>query len=326
MSKKIAIIGLSQVGVSMGMALAGNGQDYFTMGLDRNGDVIREASKLKIFDDLTNKLPDLLANAVIVVLAVPFDEVEITLQAIAPLLPENSVVLDTSPVKRAVFDWAKHYLTPSTQFQSFTPIINPSHLLKAQSGMQAASKELFQGGLFLLCGREGITSESTGMATDLADALGGAVYYSDASELDGLLAAYELLPKLTAAAFFNSVSDEGGWHYGQKLTNSAFSLISRPLAELDEREAFGSAALSNLENTLRVLDNLIRELQTLRKYLAEANSEGLKQKIKQAKTIYSEWWDQRIRGDWTASSIKNPREEDGFWSGVMGMPSLKKKK
>ena len=326
MVKKIAVIGLGRMGLSIGMALSRLKQDYLTAGLDRDGDMIREVSKLKVFDSLTNKMSELLKDADIIILAVPFDEIEITLQAISPLLNENSLILDTSPVKRTVFEWGVKILPEANVLLSFTPIISPSQLLTAQSGIRAASADLFTGGLFLVCGGANSTSQSMSQASRIASALGAEIFISDPVEMDGLLAAYELLPKLTAAAYFNSVAWEGGWHYGQKLTNDAFSEITRPIDELDEREDFGTAALANRDNTLRVLDNLIRELQGIRKNLEEGDPKGLKETLARAKTKYSEWWTGRSTGKWTVNPGESVRSEDGFLSGVLGMPSLKKKK
>jgi prephenate dehydrogenase len=326
MAIKIAVIGLGRIGISIGMALSGLKQDYLTTGLDRDGDMIREVSKLKVFDTLTNKMPELLKDAEIIILAVPFDELEITLQAISPLLSEKSLILDTSPVKRTVFEWGAQILPEANVLLSFTPIIGPSQLLNAQSGIQAASADLFTGGQFLVCGGANSTSQSMSLASRIASALGAEIFISDPVEMDGLLAAYELLPKLTAAAYFNSVAWEGGWHYGQKLTNDAFSEITRPIDQLDEREDFGTTALANRDNTLRVLDNLIRELQDTRKYLEERDAKGLKVTLSRAKMKYSEWWAGRSTGKWEVNPGKSVRGEDGFLSGVLGMPSLKKKK
>jgi prephenate dehydrogenase len=326
MTKKIAIIGLGRIGLSIGMALSRLKQDYLTAGLDRDGDMIREVSKLKVFDSLTNKMPELLKDADIVILSVPFDEEEITLQAISPVLNENSLILDTSPVKRTVFKWAGKILPEANVLLSFTPIISPSQLLNARSGLQAASEDLFTGGLFLVCGGANSTTQAMSLASGIASALRAEIFISDPVEMDGLLAAYELLPKLTAAAYFNSVAREGGWHYGQKLTNYAFSEITRPVDELDEREEFGAAALANRDNTLRVLDNLIRELQGIRKNLEEEDPKGLKETLTRAKAEYSEWWTNRSTGKWVVNPHESVHGEDGFLSGVLGMPSLKKKK
>lgn len=326
MAKKIAVIGLGRVGVSIGMALADRKGEFATAGLDRDGDVLHEVSKLKVFDTLTSRLPELLQGADALVLAIPFDELEITFQSIAPLIGANTLILDTSPVKRAVFAWTEKHLPAATQFLSFTPVINPAYLLSLQSGFRAAAADLFQGGLFLMCGAKNITRDSTRFAEDLAASLGGSTYLSDPAELDGLLAAYALLPKLTAAAYYRSIARQGGWNYGRKLTGSAFAEITRPLSEPEEREGFGLAALENRENTLRVLDNLLDELQSIRGFLQDNDAAGLQEDLGEAYSGYAEWWQVRQENRWEEANGMGLRNEKGFLTGVMGLPSLKKKK
>ncbi len=326
MVKKIAVIGMGKLGVSFGMALAGGKDQFITAGLDRNGDITREVGKLNIFNILTNQIPELLLGADVIILAVPFDEVEITLRSIAPLISEKSLVLDSSPVKKATYAWAEHILPAGTQFLSFTPILNPRHLIVAETGMNAASADLFTKGLFLTCGTETTSADSTHLAAEIAASLGGEVFYGDIAELDGLLAAYEILPELVAAAFFNSVSSQGGWHYGCKLTNSSFAAIAHPLAGLTEREDFGTAALANRENTLRVIDNLLRELQVIRDTLENNRGTELRDRIGQARSGHSAWWESRMSGNWEQSGDGNLRGDDGFFTTAMGIPPIKKKK
>ena len=282
MTRRIAVIGLGKLGISIGLALGEKKDQFITAGLDRNADMTREVGKLKIFDFLTNRLPEVIKEADAVILAVPFDEVEITLKSIAPLVTLNMLILDTSVVKKATYAWAENTLPAGTQFLSFTPILNPRHLMDTETGPRAAAEDLFENGLFLTCGTETTTVESTHFAAELATALGGELYYGEPAELDGIIAANELLPELIAAAFINSVSREGGWHYSAKITNSDFFALTRPLAELNERESLGAAVMENKENTLRVLDNFLQELHYFREALNENRERDLREKIQRS--------------------------------------------
>jgi prephenate dehydrogenase len=326
MARKIAVIGLGRLGVSIGMALAGKKDQFTTTGLDRNGDIAHEVGKLKVFDKLTNRLPEVIEGSDAVILAVPFDEVEITLKAAAPLITAKTLILDTSPVKKITYDWAAASLPAGSQFLSFTPIINAIHLIVQDTGIKAAASDLFATGLFLTCGNEATTSESTQFAGEIAEALGGGIYFGELAELDGLLAAYTLLPELAAAAYFNSVSTEGGWHYGCKLTNSNFATLCRPMADPVEREDFGAAALANRENTLRVMDNYLRELTILRDQLEKGQASELRANVGGAIAGHAAWWGSRLSGKWEQSGKGNMRGDEGFFQAALGIPANKKKK
>lgn len=326
MTRRIAVIGLGKLGVSIGMALSKKKDQFTTTGLDRNGDLTREVGKLKVFSHLTNRLPEVIEGADAVILAVPFDEVEITLKSIAPLVTPNMLILDTSVLKEATYRWADKYLPENVQFLSFTPILNPRHLMVAETGSKAAAEDLFTNGVFLTCGIEATRVESTQFAGELAAALGGELYYGEPRELDGILAANELLPELIAVAFLNSLSREGGWHYSAKLTNNGFFAITRPLSEMTEREIFGAASLENRENMLRVLDNFLQELHIFRDVLNEKREQDLRERFSEAFSAHEVWLQSRLSGKWEQLGNENFRGDDGFFSSALGIPPIKKKK
>ena len=326
MTRRIAVIGLGKLGLSIGMSLSKKKDQFTTAGLDRNGDMTREVGKLKVFSFLTNRLPEAIEGADAVILAVPFDEVEITLKSIAPLVTPNMLILDMSVVKEATYAWAGKYLPESVQFLSFTPILNPRHLMVEETGSKAAAEDLFENGLFLTCGVETTTVESTRFAAELAAALGGDLYYGEPGELDGILAANELLPELIAAAYLNSLSREGGWHYSAKLTNNGFFALTRPLSEMNEREILGAASLENRKNMLRVLDNLLQELHFFRDALNEKRERDLLERFREALSAHESWLQSRLRGQWEQMTNSNLRGDDGFFTSALGIPSKKKKK
>ncbi len=198
--------------------------------------------------------------------------------------------------------------------------------MDTETGPRAAAEDLFENGLFLTCGTETTTVESTHFAAELATALGGELYYGEPAELDGIIAANELLPELIAAAFINSVSREGGWHYSAKITNSDFFALTRPLAELNERESLGAAVMENKENTLRVLDNFLQELHYFREALNENRERDLREKIREASSAHADWLQSRQSGKWDQNGKSDLRGDDGFFTAALGIPPLKKKK
>lgn len=325
MARKLAVIGLGRYGVSIGMALQGEKCEFSAAGLDRNGDVIREVGKLKVFQSLTHKIPELLQDAGVIILTTPFDEVEITLKAISAHLKGDEVILIQTPVCKQVYAWGVEHLPVGSQLLTFTPIINSAHLLPMHSGMGAAAADLFKEGLFLVCGRENTSAQTTRTAGEVAEALGGSIFFCDPAEFDGLLAAYEILPGLISAAYFNSVIGEGGWHYGRKLTGGGFGELTRPLAEPLEREDFGASALVNSENSIRVLDTVIRELHTIRDALQKSDPKKLAETLGSAFLSYPDWWSARQNGRWEPTARESLGRDEGFLTGVMGLPSVKKK-
>src|SRR5215208_5586224 len=99
MTIQITIIGLGQIGASMGLALKSRNLDIRVVGNDKKLGTEREAHKLGAVDEVRHNLPASVRHAQIVILALPLAEIRETLKFIAPDLQEGTLVLDTAPSK-----------------------------------------------------------------------------------------------------------------------------------------------------------------------------------------------------------------------------------
>ncbi len=306
MSIQISVLGLGQVGLSLGLALAGHKDQILRVGSDSSTQAERAAAKLSAFDQFKHNLPAAVEKAEVVVLACPVDEIRSTLEIIAPDLKPGAVMIDTSPVKVKVMEWVKELLPAERYFISMTPTLNPDCLDLPATGPEAARADLFHNSLMVITNPPDVPSEALQLASDLAVLLGATPYYADAWEVDGLLAALHLLPRLVAAALTNAVTDQPGWREGRKLAGKPFASATRPVEELDEVKSFGQATLINRENTLRVLANLVSELETLQVALADQDEAALTKKLGHARENHLEWWAQRKLANWNAPQRTEP--------------------
>ena len=115
MPVQITIIGLGQIGASIGLALKSRGANVTIVGHDRDSRAAKAAQDAGAVDNYKYNLPDSVRNAGIVILALPFAEVRETLKVIAPDLPEGSLVLDTALSKGTIESWVKE-LIPQGRF------------------------------------------------------------------------------------------------------------------------------------------------------------------------------------------------------------------
>ena len=107
MSIQITIIGLGQIGASVGLALGEHGEKFTRTGHDIDSGFANQAKKLGALDKVAFNLPLAVAEADIVLLAVPMDTVQGLLEMIAPDLKEGAVVMDVSPIRQVTSAWAK---------------------------------------------------------------------------------------------------------------------------------------------------------------------------------------------------------------------------
>jgi len=283
MTVEISIIGLGQIGASIGLALAGQKNNIHRSGNDREPTITRQAEKMGAVDQTYLNLPAMVRQADVVILAVPVDELHDTFKAIALDLKEGAVVLDTSPVKTAVADWASELLPPERHLVAWLPAINPIYLHESSTGIEAAHADLFKNCLVFITHPRGVNEQAVKLAADLATLVGARPFFADPDEVEGLLAANHMLPQLAAAAVLNVTQAQPGWDEGRKLAGQVFAQVTQPLSHLDESAQLGQAILLNQGNVVRLLDDLIASLQELRAILTRQDGAALQKWLAQRK-------------------------------------------
>jgi len=328
MAVQISVLGLGQVGTSIGLALADHKEKVTRVGNDRDPGVMGKALKMGAFDRTTLSLPSAVEKADVVVLALPVDEIYDVLKVIAPDLREGAVVVDTSSVKVEIGEWAKQLLPENRFFVTMTPTINPAYLQEQAVGLEAAHADLFKNSLMIITSPPGTDADALKLAADLTALLGAQPFFADAYESDGLLAGSALLPRLAATALLHAVIGQPGWQEGRKLAGKTFAQATLPALELDSAGAPGKEALLNRQNALRVLQNYINELALLRQLIEEGDEELLGKHIEQALQQRDLWLKQRQAADWEQKpKAELPTARDligGLFLGHFRKPNEKK--
>jgi prephenate dehydrogenase len=316
MDIQLTIIGLGQIGASVGLALADHPKLVYRVGYDRDPDVIRQARKMGAVDKAQNNLNAAVQGSDLVLLALPLDEIRTTMNELAENLKAGTVLMDTAPVKEAVAKWAKDTLPDGCFYVGLTPVINPIYLHEEKYGVQAAKSDLFHNGLIAIVAPPNANSKSIKLAADLTRLLGADPLFAEVVEVDGLMTATHIVPQLMAAALLNATVDQPGWREARKLAGRAYAEVSGPIGHLGEPGALASTALLNREHVLRVTDSVIAALQSLRKDIENKNSEALSERLERARKGREIWWQQRRAADWAAEQI--PRVKTSAASDVFG--------
>jgi prephenate dehydrogenase len=326
MTTEFTIIGLGQIGTSIGLALANQKPPVHRTGNDLVPEVGQRAQKMGAIDQVVFNIPRSVKNADVVILACPVDELHENLKAIADDLRPGTVVINTSPVRVAVDAWAKEILPTDRHFISITPMLNPAYLVDTATGPEAAHADLFQGALMIITTPPGTHPDALQLASDLVSLLGGKPYFADAIEADGLLAASHTLPELVAAALVNATIDEPGWIEGRKLAGHAYTAVTGPLLMLNENKAFGTTALLNRDNALHTIDNLIKALYDLRTQIENQDGQALQKLITHAIEGRAKWWADRSRGNWEQSPMSSVPSGGQMLGRLIGFGSKDKSK
>jgi len=301
MTVRITIVGLGQIGASIGLALADQSELIHRTGHDREMEIAREAEKAGAVDRIEKNLIKAVSDANLVVLSLPVDQIYETMEFIAPELQEGAVVVDTGPNKQVVEAWAQELLPKGRQYVGLTPVINPLYLHDADSGFAAAHEDLFRGSLMALVAPSRTTAEAIKPVSDLVRLLGATILFTDPLEIDGLMAATHLLPQVMAAGLLNATIDQPGWREGRKVAGKAYAEATGPIVHLDETQTLKASLMLNRENVLRVLDSSIAALQAIRGDLDKQDEGALEGRLERARQGRMKWWFEREAGDWVGS-------------------------
>ncbi len=326
MSVQVTIVGLGQVGASVGMALGKHRAMLYRVGHDKEPQTAKAAEKKGAVDEVKFNLPASVRGAKIVVLGLPVGEIRSVLEVIAPDLPEGAVVMDTSPVKKPLAGWAKDLLLPGRYYVGLVPAINPLYLNRIESGVEAAQADLFHKGVVMLDAPPNTPEEAVRLAADLVRLLGATPVYADLDETDGLMAKMHLLPQLVAAALLNAVVDQPGWSDARKLAGRPFSALATALAYQDEVKSLAEATALNRENTARALDLVIGSLQGLRNDVMEGNRENVSERLELALEGHSRWLAERAKADWLEVEKPDLSAIPGIWERLLGSRENLKKR
>jgi prephenate dehydrogenase len=295
---QITIIGLGQIGASIGLVLGGQKAVLKRVGHDKRVDVERAALSKGAVDEIKHNLPEAVRGADLVLMCLPLTQVRETLQLIKQDLKENAVLMDMSPVKKTVADWARASIPAGRFYVGLAPALNPEVLHDPAFGLEAARADLFHKGVMIIDAPFGTPEQVIQLVSDLTRLLGAAPLLADQAESDGLMAGMHLLPQLAAAALLNATVDQPGWQESRKVGGRAYAAVTAGLAYQDDIDALQLAALEDRENIVRLLNTLIAALGGLRDDISNADEEGIAARLEQALEGRNRWLRERLEADW----------------------------
>ena len=324
MPVQITIIGLGQIGASMGLALAPHKDNILRVGHDKKTEVEREALQKGVADKMEHNLPSAVRNADLVVLCIPVSQIRETLEFIALDLKKGTVVLDTSPIKAGVQKWAKEILPEGSHYVGLVPAINPEFLHEFQIGLTAAQPDLFTNGLFLIDAPYQTPEKAVITAIDFVRLLKADVVIADPIESDGLMSTTHILPQLVAASLLNATIDQPGWQDARKVAGRAYATVTAGLAYQDEIDSLRLSAFQNPTGVVHALNMTIAALYSLRDDIENGNDDGVAKRLESALLGRKRWLSERTSAEWVKPAQSEAADFPSFSERLFGGMFVKK--
>lgn len=326
MSLQITVIGLDQVGSSIGLALAEFKDKILRVGHDPDTKRMKLAEKEGAFDKTFINLNDAVRGADIVILALPADMIKDTLSIISGILKADAVLINTSPIRSGINDWFKQYIPKECAFISVQPLIHADRLTDLNDELHIPRADLFINTEILITSDFDTSPKAVQVATDLVTLLKAQPYFADPAEADGIVARVEQLPQLAAAALVHTLVNQPGWKDGRRFSSRAFYRHASVSHLYNEQEFFGITDLLNKENVSRSLGEMITSLKELQTLIDEGNEDELRKYLQEVRDGYETWIEQRKSGDWDAQKqkrVKNLPARDLFSRMFTGTPKIR---
>jgi len=299
MTTTIGIIGLGQIGASIGLGIKKRASGERILGYSRRASQGKAAQDLGAVDQAVS-LKTAAREADILFLCLPLAAMRSALEDLAMHRRETGVLIDTAPLRRPVNEWVDELLPASAQHIGLIPSLGPSAVAGSDWGQDAARDDLFRRGTMLIVSSPRSTEAIEDLALHIARVLGASPLLTDAAEADGLMTTAHFLPQLAASALMEASVGTAGWKEARRIAGRPLATVTGGIAHFDDPASVEIAISSNPPRVVHGLDVLIAALQGLRQDLSKNDAERVSQRLMHSYKARESWLDERNEADWAS--------------------------
>lgn len=321
-SIQISILGLGRLGTSIGLALKRYMQDdgkhqFEISGYDSVSAKSKTAKGMKAIDQIKNSIEEAVQNQNIVIISLPYGEVESVYRRMSNHLASGVVILDLSTLKRNNIQSAEKYLSEGVHLVCATPIINAKYLFENLDETQRASADYFDQGVMMLMPSVTCAEGAVTLSNDFTHILGATAQYFDADEHDLLIHSSEILPSVLGVALFSHLRQSDSWDDKGRLTNSAFGATTHFLFDRHPDDLM-SIWTSDPEQMTRNINEIIKTLMLMRDLIRDNDRDSLQVFIDNNARAYETWINKRNKNAWHKDTPQIPTMSDTIGGAMFG--------
>jgi len=274
---KVTIVGLGLIGGCMGIDLRKAGVAHQLVGVDLNEEHGRKAVELGLVDRIEPE-DKALAEADVVILAIPVNTMSALLPQVMDTIKKNAVVIDTGSTKSMICKSVSNHVNRS-QFVAAHPIAGTEN-----SGPTAAFSGLFTAMTNIICEREKSSEAALAVAEKVFSALGMKTIFMDPEEHDKHVAYVSHLSHVSSFLLGQTVLDI------EKDEKNIFNLAGSGLASTvrlakSSPDMWAPIFEQNAEYLGQALAEYIMHLQRFHYQLMKRNTKEIYRILKEANKI-----------------------------------------
>jgi prephenate dehydrogenase len=298
-AQTVSILGLGRIGASVGLALKASEFELQIIGYDEDRETGNRAKEIGAVDKMVWNLLNAATMADIIVLALPFKELENTLQLLGDDLSPHALIIDLGSLKSPGQKWANKYVKRG-HYVGASLVLSASMLTDSRLSIEAADPKLFEDSVFCITPSPSAEPKAVETAVNFGRLLGATPFFLDAMEFDSLMHGVETGPGLLSAAMFRAVQQSPGWRDILRFAGLPFALATTGL----ENEDLAYLALQDKEASLRWLDSVLEQLKDVRRWIADGEFERLDLILDEVAIERARWLHNRTKNDWTENIDK----------------------
>lgn len=269
--RQVTIIGVGLIGGSLGMAIKKHKAAQEVVGLSHRHTSLVYALKNNAIDKAFYDMKKAVEYADLVVMATPVNSIATLLPTVARFVKRGCIVTDVGSTKAAIVESAEKHFT-SAFFVGSHPLAGSE-----KRGAEFASADLFQNSLCLMTPNERTNRFADERVRALWTRLGAVVKTLPPGEHDKILAYISHLPHLVAYALMGVIPAE-------YLPYAAQGLKDTTRIASSSVHMWNDISMMNSKNVVHSLDELVKTLSLLRKYIVARDEQNLIESFKKSKS------------------------------------------
>lgn len=274
---KLAIIGVGLIGGSLARALKRKRAVREITGYGRSEDNLKKAVSLRVIDNYSMNLANVINQADVIVLATPLTTTERLLKGMEHSIKSDAIITDVGSAKGSVVEVARNTLgRHMPNFVPAHPIAGTEH-----SGIEASFAELFDDHLVILTPVDETRISAVELVTRMWELCGASVVSLPVEHHDHILAATSHLPHMLAYALVDCLANMQESDEIFEFAAGGFRDFTRIASS--NPEMWNDICLSNRDALLAALEQFETHLGKIKNAIGNNNSELLLEIFRRAK-------------------------------------------
>ncbi len=280
MFKKICIIGCGLIGSSLARAIKKNNLAEKTVSSNRSDATNQKVIELKIVDDSSSDTKKMVEDSDLVVIATPLSSYKNIISKIKNSLKIGAILTDVGSVKENIINLVEKNIPENISWIPSHPIAGTE-----ESGPAAGFSELFKNRWCILTPSKKVKEKDINLLQTFWEKVGSKVDIMDAKQHDYILSITSHIPHLIAYNIVNTSLNIQDEKESSIVKYSAGGLRDFTRIAASNPIMWRDVFIQNKNNTSKMVDKFIRNLEDLKKAIENEDGKKLEQIFTKTKKI-----------------------------------------